>query len=164
MMRNPYCLILLTALLFTRSGVDAQQLQEFRGKVIAYQPVMRLPQLSSMENTENLVFTVLKVTGEEATFIKVVYRHWANDEVLPSSMLTGTSQWRLSMSRDRSCDEAIKEVQPHGSVPNTKIPYQLTVGATPSTFPTATELPCYVLKPGKFSQVGGAHPKTSPGP
>ena len=151
-MKRSISYFLFTAVLVGATTGFGQSLTEFRGRVIAYQPAMRLLQLSSAENSESFVLFATQDDKGTAQSIKVLYKYWVNDKPLPDSMWTGRTEWQFELSRDRLCDEAIKNISEKNSPPTAKAAYQLTGTKSKQHFPLGEELPCYVLKPGGFRE------------
>lgn len=85
-------------------------------------------------------------------YIKVIYKHAANDSPLPQDIFDGSTLWRFILKRDSSCDSTLRELK--AVKPQTK-EGEMTVPRL--KFKTETEmiedevnLPCYVLRPGKY--------------
>jgi hypothetical protein len=159
---NPHLTLWLVAALVVGANLSAQttpnifpagEVQEIPGIAVAYQPVLRLAVTTNTENSDSLIFRDLAAGQKTPRFLKVEYKRWSVESPLPAAMVNGTTQWRLKLVRDESCDEMITDVLPKGPVPQGSPDYQLTGANGRDDFPLGKQLPCYVMKPGGFTQI-----------
>lgn len=113
--------VLVVALLMTLSEPAASAKYDggkgerltVNGTVVAYElSALRLAKLTFVPQTELLIVRVGKrIKGREASrYIKVVYTFGTDEPSLPDAIYAGGNQWRFTLTRDRSCDGALKDM------------------------------------------------------
>src|SRR3954467_10803431 len=76
------------------------------GTVVAYNQLAALVMITDAPGQHELVLRADRaLPGKEAgQYVKIVYKHWANEASLPEGLFDGRSKWRFSLKRDYTCD------------------------------------------------------------
>lgn len=143
--------------------VRAAGRHETTGRVIARDIYIGLPRTSSTVNLEVFILRTsesVKSSGESMHFLRVRYEDFGNQHPLPSALLEGGQPWRLSLKRDRSCDQIVSEglIVPRSASNELPKPgtYVLLRSADVNDLPPLrSTMPCFILRPG------GAEPVSS---
>ncbi len=149
--------------LLVHFNVRAAGRRETTGHVIARDVYLGLPRTSSTVNLEVFILRTnesVKSRGESTHFLRVRYEDFGNQHPLPSALLEGRQTWRLSLKRDRSCDQVVSEglIVPRNASNELPKPgtYVLLRSADVNDLPSlSSTMPCFILRPG------GAEPVSS---
>jgi hypothetical protein len=128
---------------------------EVVGIVVAYDQAVPLTNITwGMQSQVVLIRISKSIKGRGAgPYIKVVYRFAPNEPPLPQNILDENTQWRFILKRDISCDSSVREMKTMKAqteegeiiaIPRLKFKNETEV------IEDAVNLPCYVLKPGKY--------------
>lgn len=159
-MTKNYLLLLIVALLIVYSkppttvsdSPHGSQSLEAIGTVVAYDQLGALTNITSVLQSQVLIIRIARrIKGREnQSYIKVVYEYAANESSLPQNIFDGNSQWRFVLKRNLSCDSTLKEMKATKTkagdimVPRLKFTREIEI------LEDEVNLPCYVLKPGKY--------------
>jgi hypothetical protein len=133
------------------------------GRVIAREVYVGLPRTTSTVDVDVFIVRAkepVKIRGASTHFLRVRYEDYASQHPLPSGLLEGKESWRLSLKRDRSCDQLVSEwlIRPVSTSNELPKPgtYILVRGAdTADTPPLHTTMPCFILRPGGIKPASG---------
>lgn len=148
-------ILALSSLLLLASSAEAGSRYKTTGRVIAREPYMGLPRMSSATNVEILVIKADESSRKTKSpkFLKIRYEDSADQHPLPTDLLQGKSSWRFSLKRERSCDQVVSEglfkaSRDSGEPPNPGTFVLVESSDQKDIPPTRSKIPCYILKPG----------------